>query len=82
MEIDTEDPGYAAYENSCMTCHGGELEGGAAGPTLIGIDYTAEEIATIATEGIGDMPPDAFQGSDEELQQLAEFIVSVNESAE
>ncbi|WP_138416995.1 menaquinol-cytochrome c reductase cytochrome b/c subunit [Aquibacillus sediminis] len=81
VEIDTEHPGYAAYENSCLSCHGGELEG-TAGPSLIGIDYSAEEIEEIAIDGIGDMPPGQFDGTDEELQQLAEFIVSVNEQAE
>ncbi|OZU90124.1 cytochrome C oxidase Cbb3 [Virgibacillus indicus] len=80
VEIDTEHPGYAIYENSCLSCHGGELEG-TAGPSLVGIDYTPEELATIATDGIGSMPPDQFTGSDEELDQLVEFIISVNEEA-
>jgi len=82
VEIDTENPGYAVYEANCMSCHGEDLSGGAAAPTLIGTDHTAEEIATIAVEGIGSMPAEVFSGSDEELQQLADFIVSVNESAE
>ncbi|GAB3066133.1 c-type cytochrome [Virgibacillus ainsalahensis] len=81
VEIDTEDPGYAVYESNCMTCHGESLEGGAAGPSLIGIDRSTEEISTIATDGIGSMPADQFSGTDEELQQLAEFITSVNEQA-
>ncbi|SHN19416.1 menaquinol-cytochrome c reductase cytochrome b/c subunit [Gracilibacillus kekensis] len=81
VEIDTEDPGYAVYENSCLQCHGGELEGGAAAPTLVGIEYSVDEIKDIAVNGINTMPADQFQGSDEELQQLAEFIVSVNEQA-
>ncbi|MFC4387649.1 c-type cytochrome [Gracilibacillus marinus] len=79
VEIDTSHPGYAAYENSCLQCHGGELEGGPAAPTLIGVEYTAEEIMDIAVNGINSMPADQFQGTEEELQQLAEFIVTVNE---
>ncbi|WP_042223602.1 menaquinol-cytochrome c reductase cytochrome b/c subunit [Oceanobacillus manasiensis] len=82
VEIDTDDPGYAIYENSCLQCHGEDLQGGAAAPGLIGTEHSAEEIATIAVEGIGSMPPDQFQGTDEELQQLVDFIVSVNEQAE
>ncbi|WP_339227985.1 c-type cytochrome [Oceanobacillus sp. FSL K6-2867] len=81
VTIDESHPGYAAYENSCLACHGAELEGG-AGPSLVGIELSAEEIATIAVDGIGAMPPDQFQGTDEELEQLADFIISVNESAE
>lgn len=82
VEIDKEDPGYAVFENSCMSCHGDSLQGGAAAPTLIGIDYTVEEIKEIAVEGINTMPAGQFKGSEEELQQLAEFIVSVNEQVE
>ncbi|MDL4840815.1 menaquinol-cytochrome c reductase cytochrome b/c subunit [Aquibacillus rhizosphaerae] len=81
VEVDTEDPGYAVYENSCLQCHGDSLGGGAAAPSLIGIEYTVEEIKTIAVEGIDTMPAGQFQGTDEELQQLAEFIVSTNEQA-
>ncbi|RDW22057.1 menaquinol-cytochrome c reductase cytochrome b/c subunit [Oceanobacillus chungangensis] len=80
--VDTEHEGFAAYEASCMTCHGAELEGSAAAPTLVGIEYTPEEIATIAKEGTGSMPAGIFTGSDEELEQLADFIITVNESAE
>lgn len=80
--IDTEDPGYAVYENNCASCHGENLEGGAAGPSLMGIERSAEEIADIAVNGVGDMPPGLFNGTDEELEQLANFILSVNEDSE
>lgn len=80
--IDTEDPGYAVYENNCLSCHGENLEGGAAGPSLMGIERSAEEIADIAVNGVGDMPPGLFNGTDEELEQLANFILSVNEDSE
>ncbi|MEC5422475.1 c-type cytochrome [Virgibacillus sp. C22-A2] len=82
VEIDQDHSGYAVYENSCMSCHGTDLQGGAAGPALIGTEYSAEEIATIAVEGIGTMPADQFQGTDEELEQLVDFINTVNEEAE
>ncbi len=74
VEIDTTHPGYEVYsQNSCLSCHGEQLEG-TAGPPLIDTGLTAEEIADIAVNGIGTMPPDAFKGTDEELQQLAEFL--------
>lgn len=79
MELDTAHPGYAIYESSCLGCHGESLEGGAAGPALLGIEATPEDIATIAVDGIGDMPPGMFTGTDEELEQLVDFIISVNE---
>ncbi|HLR60183.1 MAG TPA: c-type cytochrome [Pseudogracilibacillus sp.] len=80
VEIDMDDPGYEIYSENCLSCHGDALEGGAAGPELIGTDHTAEEIADIAQNGIGDMPPDMFTGSDEELDELVEFMLSaINE---
>ncbi|MFD2045853.1 c-type cytochrome [Ornithinibacillus salinisoli] len=82
VEIDTEHEGYAVYEANCMSCHGGELEGGGAAPPLVGIEYSAEEVADIAQNGINTMPPDQFTGSDEELEQLVDFIMSVNEQEE
>ncbi|QTM99642.1 cytochrome C oxidase Cbb3 [Sediminibacillus dalangtanensis] len=83
VEIDEDHPGYEVYQNnSCIQCHGESLEGGAAAPPLTDIDHSVDEIKDIAQNGIGDMPPGQFEGTDEELQQLAEFIVEVNESGE
>lgn len=82
VEIDTDHPGYAVYENSCLGCHGDSLEGGASGPSLMGLELGADEIATISVEGIGDMPPDMFTGTDEELEDLVDFILSVNEESD
>ncbi|WP_040981371.1 menaquinol-cytochrome c reductase cytochrome b/c subunit [Oceanobacillus jeddahense] len=80
--VDESHPGYAAYETSCLSCHGGELEGG-AGPALVGgNEHSKEEIMDIAVNGIGSMPADVFQGTDEELEQLADFIIETNEAAE
>lgn len=81
VEIDESHAGFDIYKDSCLNCHGGALEGGPAGPPLIGIELEAEEIATIAVEGTenGGMPPGMFTGTDEELEQLVEFIIQVNE---
>nr|WP_246569629.1 menaquinol-cytochrome c reductase cytochrome b/c subunit [Lentibacillus saliphilus] len=82
MTVDTSHPGYEFYEANCMTCHGGNLEGTGAGPALLDTEKTAEEIATIAREGIGGMGPNMFQGSDEELEKLVDFIVSSKQDGE
>lgn len=82
INIDTDDPGYEVYENNCMSCHGEQLDGSPAGPALLGTDHDADEIATIAHEGTGDMPANVFDGTDEELEQLVNFIVEVNEDVE
>ncbi|WP_019154287.1 menaquinol-cytochrome c reductase cytochrome b/c subunit [Robertmurraya massiliosenegalensis] len=74
-EIDKESDGYKIFEaNGCVTCHGGDLQGGAGSPPLIDTGLTPEEVAEIAQNGRGAMPAGLFQGTDEELQTLAEFI--------
>ncbi|WP_203332786.1 menaquinol-cytochrome c reductase cytochrome b/c subunit [Planococcus beigongshangi] len=85
VEIDTTDPGYEVYStSSCISCHGDNLEG-QVGPTLVGTGYTPEEIADIAVNGIEEdgeqkMPP-SFEvdvdGSEEDLQTMAEFIAGL-----
>lgn len=81
VEIDKDDAGYAIFEDNCMSCHGEDLSGGAAAPSLIGIDKSAKEIEDIAKNGTGNMPPGVFKGSDKELKQLADFIVKTNKDA-
>lgn len=79
-DIDKSKPGYKVFKANCMQCHGDSLQGG-VGPSLIGIDHTKKEIKKIAQEGTGNMPPGVFKGTDEELEQLATFIISVNKEA-
>ncbi|AGT32504.1 cytochrome CBB3 [Geobacillus genomosp. 3] len=77
VEIDTNAEGYKiAQANTCTSCHGQNLSGG-AGPSLIGTGLTPEEIAKIAKEGQGSMPAGIFKGTDEELKKMAEFIAGL-----
>ncbi|OLN23229.1 cytochrome C oxidase Cbb3 [Domibacillus antri] len=74
-EIDTTSDGFVIYEeNGCINCHGDNLAGGSAAPSLIGTGLTAEEVADIAKNGKGTMPPGMYKGNDEDLGKLAEFI--------
>lgn len=73
--IDKEHPGYAVYEANCLSCHGDALQGQGNYPSLIEADVTVEQVKDIAVNGVGEMPAGIFGGSDEELQQLAEFVV-------
>src|SRR5690625_3638125 len=74
VEVNMDDPGYEIYADNCLSCHGDDLSGGPAGPGLLGSDHDAEEVEDIAVNGIGDMPADIFEGSDEELKEIAEFL--------
>ncbi len=76
-DIDKEDPAYQILEaNGCLSCHGANLEG-ASGPPLVGTELSVEEIKDISVNGIGNMPADIFQGTEEELQRMAEFIKKI-----
>ncbi|WP_202079983.1 menaquinol-cytochrome c reductase cytochrome b/c subunit [Caldalkalibacillus salinus] len=83
VEIDTQSDGYQVYASqSCIDCHGEQLDGlGVSGPAIYnaGEDYTVEEIQDIALNGIGTMPAGMFEGSDEELELLAEWLASLAE---
>jgi menaquinol-cytochrome c reductase cytochrome b/c subunit len=75
VEFDKEDEGYKIFEaNGCISCHGGDLQGGAGSPALVDTGLTPEEVADIAKNGKGAMPAGMFKGTDEELQKMAEFI--------
>ncbi|TGB04544.1 menaquinol-cytochrome c reductase cytochrome b/c subunit [Halobacillus salinus] len=73
-EIDKSGPGWEVYEANCMSCHGEALQGQGNYPSLMDTEKSADEIKDIAQNGIGQMPAGIFNGSDEELQQLADFI--------
>ncbi|UOR11687.1 cytochrome c551 [Halobacillus amylolyticus] len=64
-----------AYEQTCASCHGGDLTG-AVGPglTQIGSKYSAEEIADIINNGKGQMP--AQGGNVENVENLANWLAS------
>ncbi|WP_416826730.1 c-type cytochrome [Ectobacillus polymachus] len=79
VEVDKNADGYKLMQaNTCLTCHGDNLQGGAAAPTLQNLTLKPEEISTIAREGKGNMPKGVFKGSDEELKKVAEFISQYN----
>lgn len=74
VDIDKSSDGYKIFSNqTCVNCHGENLEGG-QGPPLVTTDKSAKEIKDIAKHGTGSMPPGQFKGSDEKLDKLAKFI--------
>lgn len=78
VEIDKNAEGYKILEaNTCLTCHGENLQGGPAAPSLVGTGLSPEEIANIAKNGQGSMPAGIFKGTDEELKKLAEFVAGL-----
>lgn len=61
------------YAANCLSCHGGNLEGG-FGPALatIGSKYTAEEVKGIIQNGVGKMP--AINVDAEKAQAIADWL--------
>lgn len=70
---ETADAGEAEeiYKQSCASCHGGDLEGG-AGPALADTSLSQEEIETMVEEGGETMPAGLVSGDD--LTTLAEWL--------
>ncbi|CAM3974941.1 menaquinol-cytochrome c reductase cytochrome b/c subunit [Lederbergia lenta] len=78
FEVDKEAEGYKIYANqSCINCHGENLEGSAAAPALVDMEHTPEEIKDIAHNGIGNMPAGQYDGSEEDLDKLAEYLAEL-----
>ncbi|GGB00240.1 cytochrome c [Macrococcus hajekii] len=68
------DPGLTAYQqNSCVGCHGKNLEG-ASGPNLmkVGAKYSKDEIKNIIEKGKGNMPKGQAQGED--VDKIADYL--------
>ncbi|UOQ94382.1 cytochrome c [Halobacillus shinanisalinarum] len=73
-DVDTQ-AAEQAYEQSCASCHGGDLTG-AVGPNLtqVGSKYSADEIADIIKNGKGQMP--AQGGNVENVENLANWLAA------
>lgn len=63
----------STYETSCISCHGGNLEG-AMGPALAGEGHTAEQIVSVIQNGQGTMP--VINIPAEEAENLANWIAA------
>ncbi|UCZ54517.1 cytochrome c [Bacillus shivajii] len=66
--------GEHVYQESCIACHGGDLEG-ASGPGLSGL--SKDEIIHAIEEGPGTMPAGLVGGEDADA--VAEYILSETE---
>ncbi|OXM16834.1 c-type cytochrome [Paenibacillus herberti] len=63
------------YKENCMSCHGGELQGG-MGPSLqkAGAKLTKDQLAVIITNGRDGMPSFKDRLSTEEIDNLAAWL--------
>jgi menaquinol-cytochrome c reductase cytochrome b/c subunit len=78
VSIDKNSEGYKVFKDQgCIACHGDNLQGSAAAPSLVGTGLKPEEIAKIAKNGKGNMPPGVFKGNDQQLKNLTEFIAGL-----
>jgi mono/diheme cytochrome c family protein len=70
--------GSALYTANCAACHGVSGEGG-IGPALAGTALTSDEIASIVRTGSEDMHSLTSSLSPEEVETVAEYIVTLDE---
>lgn len=65
------------FEANCAACHGADLSG-AAGPNLqkVGADHSADDIKNIILNGQGAMPAQGNRVSDDEAQQIADWLAA------
>ena len=69
---DTEEFDPEAHaEQSCISCHGGDYEGG-AGPALTNLELSDDEIKKILVEGQGMMPGGLVP--EENLDEMVEWL--------
>lgn len=64
--------GEEAYQKSCISCHGANLEGG-AGPALNNLTLSKEEIVDVIKNGRGSMPGNLAPGQEE---AIADYLLS------
>lgn len=66
-------------KGTCITCHGGNLEGAGSFPALnnVGSRLSEEEILNIILNGQGNMPPNLLEGTEAEV--VAEWLAQQKE---
>lgn len=69
--------GASVFAENCSVCHGEDGHGGAGGPdlTTMPLAQTEEGAVQQVTNGGGGMPPFGEQLSDEEIKNVAAFVV-------
>ncbi|MCD8510717.1 MAG: c-type cytochrome [Bacillus sp. (in: Bacteria)] len=84
IEVDQTSEAFEIWSTqaSCIACHGGDMLGGAAAPSVFASDLTKEEVIDIIVNGAPGMPADQFEGTDEELEILAAFIANDGQDPE
>ncbi|MBD0379536.1 c-type cytochrome [Paenibacillus sedimenti] len=70
--------GPTVYKNFCISCHGGNLQGG-EGPNLqkVGERLSEEEIMKRIQKGGGGMPPFQVSLKEEELKALSAWLAGL-----
>lgn len=64
----------ALAQGKCVSCHGQNYEG-SVGPSLVGLDASADEVKDVLKNGKGSMPGGLVP--DENLDAMAEWVLSL-----
>lgn len=73
--VDTTDPGYKIFENTCAACHGQSAEG-VVGPPLyaIGHYWSETQILGFVKQGMGGMPPNGGLSDPNQVQHVVAWL--------
>jgi cytochrome c550 len=72
---DTDTNAEAKLVQTCIGCHGGNLEGGSIAPSLIGLQ--ADHIIDVLVNGIEGTPMTPGMKNEAEAKAIAEYISSL-----
>ncbi|MGI9556444.1 MAG: c-type cytochrome [Solirubrobacterales bacterium] len=77
---ETTEEGKALFKENCGSCHTLAAAGttGTIGPSLDGAGVSADDAATIVTDGRGSMPSFGGQLDEAQIQAVAEFVASAS----
>ncbi|WP_303800133.1 menaquinol-cytochrome c reductase cytochrome b/c subunit [Alicyclobacillus macrosporangiidus] len=73
--VDTSDPGYQLFQNTCANCHGHSGEGGAGPPIYaIGKYWDAKKLYDFIENPAPGMPKKGTLSSDADVQKVADWL--------
>lgn len=73
--VDTSDPGYRIFEQTCAACHGKSAEGKIGPPIYaIGHYWTQSQILGFVTKGMGGMPPNGSLTNSNDVKTVVAWL--------
>ncbi|MDQ0191008.1 c-type cytochrome [Alicyclobacillus cycloheptanicus] len=73
--VDTSDPGYQIFEQTCAACHGSSAEGKVGPPIYaIGHYWSESQILGFVQKGMGGMPPNGGLSDPNQVKEVVAWL--------